>query len=260
MSGEALSGRRILVVGGGQQGYGQEDPPVGIGRAIALLAARQGAAVAVADLDREAAEATTGLVRDEGARGVVLAFDAAEEEALADGLGRAAEALGGLDGLAMNTGIVGGWGLEHTSAEDWDRVFAVNVRGHFLACKHALPLMPAGGAIVLTSSTAALLPSTSSIPAYGASKAALDGVCRHVGTEAAARGVRVNIVMPGLIDTPLGRLASQAQPDRDATPVPLGRQGTGWEVAEAASFLLSNAASYVSGQTLAVDGGLTNLS
>jgi len=260
VSGEALSGRRILVVGGGQQGYGQEDPPVGIGRAIALLAARQGAAVAVADLDREAAEATTGLVRDEGARGVVLAFDAAEEEALADGLGRAAEALGGLDGLAMNTGIVGGWGLEHTSAEDWDRVFAVNVRGHFLACKHALPLMPAGGAIVLTSSTAALLPSTSSIPAYGASKAALDGVCRHVGREAAARGVRVNIVMPGLIDTPLGRLASQAQPDRDATPVPLGRQGTGWEVAEAASFLLSNAASYVSGQTLAVDGGLTNLS
>jgi len=165
VSGEALSGRRILVVGGGQQGYGQEDPPVGIGRAIALLAARQGAAVAVADLDREAAEATTGLVRDEGARGVVLAFDAAEEEALADGLGRAAEALGGLDGLAMNTGIVGGWGLEHTSAEDWDRVFAVNVRGHFLACKHALPLMPAGGAIVLTSSTAALLPSTSSFPA-----------------------------------------------------------------------------------------------
>ncbi|MGI8674424.1 MAG: SDR family NAD(P)-dependent oxidoreductase [Thermoleophilaceae bacterium] len=132
--------------------------------------------------------------------------------------------------------------------------------GHFLACKHALPLMPAGGAIVLTSSTAALLPSTSSFPAYGASKAALDGVCRHVGREAAARGVRVNVVMPGLIDTPLGRLASQAQPDRDATPVPLGRHGTGWEVAEAASFLLSNAASYVSGQTLAVDGGLTNLS
>lgn len=86
------------------------------------------------------------------------------------------------------------------------------------------------------------------------------GVCRHVGREAAARGVRVNVVMPGLIDTPLGRLASQVQPDRDATPVPLGRQGTGWEVAEAASFLLSNAASYVSGQTLAVDGGLTNLS
>jgi len=255
----ALSGRRILVIGGGQQGYGQEDPPVGIGRALALLAARQGAAVAVADLDEDAAEATVELVHDEGGQAVALVFDAAEEDALADGLGRASRALGGFDGLAMNTGIVGGWGLEHTGADDWDRVFAVNVRGHFLACKHALPLMPAGGAIVLTSSTAALLPSTSSIPAYGASKAALDGVCRYVGKEAAPRGVRVNVVMPGLIDTPLGRLASQVKSDRDATPVPLGRHGTGWEVAEAATFLLSDAASYVSGQTLAVDGGLTKL-
>jgi NAD(P)-dependent dehydrogenase (short-subunit alcohol dehydrogenase family) len=255
----ALYGRRILVIGGGQQGYGQEDPPIGIGRALALVAARHGASVAVADLDEAAAEETAELVRRDGAQAVAVVFDAAEEVAIADGIGRAAEALGGLDGLAVNTGIVGGWGLEHTSAEDWDRVFAVNVRGHFLACKHALGLMQAGGAMVLTSSTAALLPSTSSIPAYGASKAALDGVCRHVGKEAAARGVRVNVVMPGLIDTPLGRLASQAQPDRNATPVPLGRQGTGEEVAEAAIFLLSNAASYVAGQTLAVDGGLTNL-
>ncbi len=259
MSGRALSGRRILVIGGGQQSYGQEDPPVGIGRALALLAARQGAAVAVADIDEQAAEATAEFVRGAGAEGVALVLDAAEENALADGVRRAADALGGLDGLAMNTGIVGGWGVEHTGAEDWDRVFAVNVRGHFLACKHVLPLMRPGGAIVLTSSTAALLPSTSNIPAYGASKAALDGVCRYVGKEAATRGVRINVVMPGLIDTSLGRLASQVKSDRDATPVPLGRQGTGWDVAEAATFLLSDAASYVSGQTLAVDGGLTNL-
>jgi NAD(P)-dependent dehydrogenase (short-subunit alcohol dehydrogenase family) len=259
VSGKALAGRRVLVVGGGQQSYGQDDPPVGIGRAVALLCARQGAAVAVADLDADAAEATVGLVHEQGGQGVALAFDAAEDEALAGGIRAAAKALGGLDGLAMNTGIVGGWGLEHTASEDWDRVFAVNVRGHFLACKHVLPLMPAGAAIVLTSSTAALLPSTSDIPAYGASKAALDGVCRYVGKEAAQRGVRVNIVMPGLIDTALGRLASQAKPDRDATSVPLGRQGTGWEVAEAAVFLLSHAASYISGQSLAVDGGLTRL-
>lgn len=253
----ALAGRRILVVGSGQQDYGQPDPPSGIGRAIALLAARHGAAVAVADLDEDAAEATAALVREAGSQAHPLVFDAAEEDAVITGVQEAADALGGLDGLVMNTGIVSGWELEHTAVADWDRVFAVNVRAHFLGCKHALGLMAPGSAMVLTSSVAARAPSTTSIPAYGASKAALDGVCRYVAKEAALRGVRVNVVMPGLIDTPLGRLASQAKPDRQDTAIPLGRLGTAWEVAEATSFLLSDAASYVTAQTLVVDGGLT---
>ena len=105
-------------------------------------------------------------------------------------------------------------------------------------------------------SIAALRPG-SGIPSYDTSKAAQIGLMRHAAREAARRGGRVNVVAPGLIDTPLGRWASRGRPSRERTPVPLGRQGTGWEVASSTVFLLSDDASYITGQTLAVDGGLT---
>lgn len=256
-TGRPLAGRRILVVGGGQQTYGQEDPPTGIGRAISVLAAREGAGVAVADLDVAAAHATVAIVCAEGGTAAALAADASDEAAMASLADAAARELGGLDGLVMNLGVPGGHGLAGTSAAEWDRVMATNVRSHFLGCKHVLPLLPPGGAIVLISSTAALLPSTMEIPAYAASKAALDGLCRYAAREAGARRVRVNVVMAGLIDTSLGRLATLVKPDRATTPIPLGRQGTGWEVAEAVIYLLSDRASYITGQTLVVDGGLS---
>lgn len=111
---------------------------------------------------------------------------------------------------------------------------------------------------MLTSSIAARVVSTTQIPAYTTSKAALAGLCAYAAREAAPRAIRVNIVMPGLIDTSLGRLASRIKPDRDTTPIPLGRQGTAWDVA-AAVFLHSELAGYVTGQTLAVDGGLSEV-
>jgi NAD(P)-dependent dehydrogenase (short-subunit alcohol dehydrogenase family) len=116
--------------------------------------------------------------------------------------------------------------------------------------------MAEGGAFVFVSSLAGLQPG-SRLPAYDASKAGLLGLSRHVALEGARRGVRSNVVAPGLIDTPLGRNATRGRPSRGRTNIPLGRQGTAWEVASATCFLLSDEAGYITGQVLAVDGGLS---
>jgi NAD(P)-dependent dehydrogenase (short-subunit alcohol dehydrogenase family) len=248
-----LEGRRILVVGGGQEDHGLEDPPIGNGRAMSALFAREGASVAVADLNRGSAEVTAGLVRAEGAKAEVIAADAADEQASAAMFESAASGLGGLDGVVMNVGIGAGLGIAGTSAEDWDRVMAVNARSHFLGCKYGLSTMDRG-AIVLVGSIASreVMP----IPVYAASKAALEALCRQAAVEGAPR-IRTNLLLPGLIDTSLGRLASQISPLRDQVRIPAGRQGSAWEVAYGALYLLSGESSYVSGQSLVVDGGLT---
>jgi len=165
-------------------------------------------------------------------------------------------AFGGLDGLVLNVGIAAGFRLEGTTAEQWDQAFAVNLRSHFLVCKAALPLMDQDGAIVFIASVAGIS-AGSQIPAYDASKAGIFGLCRHVAMEGARKGVRANVVAPGLIDTPLGRLATAGRPNRAKTPVPLGRQGTAEEIAAPVVFLLSDEASYITSQVLAVDGGLS---
>jgi NAD(P)-dependent dehydrogenase (short-subunit alcohol dehydrogenase family) len=253
-----LAGRRILVVGAGTRGSPDAEAPPGNGRAIACLCAREGAAVACADRDEAAARETLRLVEEEGGRGAVVVADVAEAAGCEAATARAADALGGLDGLVLNVGIAEGLGLAGTDAAAWDHTFAVNLRAHFLVARAALPRLAPGAAIVFIGSIAGLRPG-SRLPAYDASKAGLAGLCRHVAFEGARRGVRANLVVPGLIDTPLGRLATAGRPGRARTPVPLGRQGSAWEVAYATVFLLSAEASYVTGQSLVVDGGLSSV-
>jgi NAD(P)-dependent dehydrogenase (short-subunit alcohol dehydrogenase family) len=168
--------------------------------------------------------------------------------------------MGGLDGLALNVGIgVGALGLEGATAENWDRTLAVNLRGPMLCCKAALPKLSDGSSVLFISSIAGLV-AGSRLPAYDASKAALAGLMRHVALEGQRRGIRANIVAPGLVDTPLGRMATQGRPSRGRTPTPFGRQATGWEIAYAALFFMSDESVYVNAQIVAVDSGMTGIS
>lgn len=252
-----LAGRRVLVVGAGTRPSPEPDAPVGNGRAIAILAAREGASVVCADRDRAAADVTAGLVRAEGARAEVVVADVADPRSCAAVVEYSVTALGGLDGLVLNVGVALGRGMTGTTAEQWDTTFAVNTRAHFLVSAAALPVLAAGSAIVFISSAASLRAATG-VPSYDSSKAALLGICRQVAREGMASHIRANLVVPSLVDTPLGREASRLNPGRTARRLPFGRQATAWEVAYATIWLLSNEASYINAHPLVLDGGSTS--
>jgi NAD(P)-dependent dehydrogenase (short-subunit alcohol dehydrogenase family) len=250
-----LAERRLVVVGAGQRPSPPgETVPVGNGRAISLLAAREGAAVACIDSVAAAAEGTVAMIAAEGGRAFAEIGDVRQAATLAPLLARCAERLGGLDGLVLNVGISRGLPLDRISADTWDDEFAVNLRSHMLFAQAALPLLAEGGSIVLISSLAALR-NQSRNPTYEASKAAQVSLARSIAVAGEAKAIRCNAVLPGLMDTPMGRDATRRRPNR-AAAVPFGRQGTGWEVGYACIYLLSHEASYVNAHALVVDGGL----
>lgn len=255
-----LKGRKILVVGGGQRVVNAETDPVGNGRAMSLLFAREGGSVAVADMNLESAAETVNMIESEGGKAFAIRADISDPGDISEMITSAIEKLGGIDGLVLNVGVgVGALGLEGANADDWDRALAINLRGPMLICKEALPKLAEGSSIIFISSIAGLV-AGSRLPSYDASKAALGGLMRHVALEGSRRGIRANIVAPGLVDTPLGRLATQGRPSRGRSPTPFGRQATGWEIAYAALFFMSDESVYVNAQILAVDSGITGIS
>ncbi len=254
-----LAGRRILVMGGGQRVFDAETDPIGNGRAMCLLYAREGAQVAVADVNLDSAADTLARIVAEGGRGVAIQGDVTSEPDVARIFEEAVTALGGLDGVVFNVGTFGGTGLRGFDLAEWDRIMAINLRGAMLTGREALERMEPGGSMVLISSIAGFK-AGSQLVAYDASKAALGGLMRHLAMTGARRDIRVNTVVPGQVDTPNGRTAGAGRASRGhGENLPFRRQATAWEIAYATLFFLSAESVYVTAQHLAVDSGMMGL-
>ena len=249
-----LAGRRILVVGGGQRATVDENPPVGNGRAISLLFAREGAQIACMDMSLEAADATCAMIGAEGGSAFSVEFNVLEADRIAAVVDDCAARMGGLDGLVLVVGVTPHVPLADISIEQWQLAYDVNVRAHMLFCKRAIQIMDPGGSIVIISSLSALRADARN-PAYETSKNAQIALARSVAMAGEPKGIRCNSVAPGVMDTPMGRDAGRKRGGARAAGVPFGRQGTAWEVAYGTLFLMSGEASYVNGHCLLVDGG-----
>lgn len=253
-----LKGRRILVVGAGQREFQSPDgkAPIGNGRAIALLAAREGASVACLDISEAAATRTCELIAAAHGRAYPLVANVASPDEIATAVQRAASCMDGLDGLVLNVGITRGLGLSDLTPQAWDAEFAVNLRAHMLLSQAAMEFLDDGSSIVIMSAVAALRAKGRN-PAYESSKAAQIALSRSVAMAGQDRGIRCNALVPGLIDTPMGQAESARRGNSRTANLPFARQGTGWEVAYGCLYLLSNESSYVNAQSLILDGGLT---
>ena len=259
-----LEGKRCLLMGGGSSS--SEGVPSN-GQAVALSFARQGACIAVVDQHLKAAADTVRQIEAEGGTAVALAADVSRHVDVQRVVAAAVEQFGGIDILYNNVGIEVRGGVLETSEAEWDRVHDVNLKSVFLACKEVLPRMIAqgGGVVLNVSSTASLRWGPQEFISYHSSKAALNHLSRIMARQYAADGVRVNVIVPGMIDTPHIRTLYRDETATEFAEIlvarnarcPMGRQGSCWDVAHAALFLASDEASYISGVLLPVDGALS---
>lgn len=235
----------------------------GIGKSTALAFAREGASVACADIDREAVDATAGEIEAKGGTALALQVDVADAAAVRKMVSETVDAFGRLDYACNNAGIEGDQGksAEYT-AEEWDRVMNVNLRGQWLCMKYEIPAMleSGGGSIVNVSSILGMV-GFKGAPAYTAAKHGLIGLTRAAALEYAEEGIRVNAVCPAFIDTPMlersGITTDEGTRESFEALHALGRLGDAEEVAEAILWLSSDRASFVTGHPLMVDGGYT---
>jgi NAD(P)-dependent dehydrogenase (short-subunit alcohol dehydrogenase family) len=260
--GDRVRGKAAIIFGAGQT----PGETIGNGRATALLLAREGARVFVVDRDETSAQETVTLIRDEGGEALAHPADVLREEDVRGAIQACHEAWGRVDILHNNVGAslaLGDAPATDLDAEAFDRIVAVNLRGMWFACKHAVPIMreQESGSIVNISSMAV----RHAYPylGYKATKAAVIALTENLASANARHGIRANTILPGLMNTPMaieprvaaGTPRDQVIADRDRQ-VPLGRKmGTGWDIAYAALFLHSDEAKFITGVSLPVDGG-----
>jgi NAD(P)-dependent dehydrogenase (short-subunit alcohol dehydrogenase family) len=258
---QRLKDKVALVFGAGSVG-----PGWGNGKACAVSFARAGAKVVCVDIGIEAAEETAGIIAGEGGTAIALVCDVTNSAQVKAAVDRTVATFGRIDILHNNVGHAKMGGPIELSEQDWDRELDLNIKGVFLACKHVLPVMLAqgSGAIINISSAAGLRYVGYDYASYYAAKGGLNQLTIGLALQYAAKGIRVNAICPGLMDTPLiyqqinvAYGSTDEMVAKRHAACPTGRMGTGWDVANAAVFLASDEAAYINAVILPVDGGLT---
>ena len=260
-----LAGKTAMVIGAGSIDEGWSN-----GKAAAVLYAREGAKVCCVDIREASARETADVIISEGGEAISVGADASRSSEVLAAVEQCVTRFGRIDVLHNNVGIVVLGGVVELPEESWDRAFDVNLKSCYLAMKHVIPHMVAqgGGSIVNVSSISSLRYLTSNYVAYYTTKAAMNHMTRVTAVEYASRQVRVNAVLPGLMDTPMARKSARENhgvTDKDmeaawrkrAERIPMGWLGDAWDVARAALFLASDESRFITGAALVVDGGLT---